>query len=68
MKKLKLGKYKHFKGKVYEVIGTAVHTETSEELIIYHDKNSLWARPKSMFLEEVDFNGKKVPRFKYIKE
>ncbi len=66
---MKLGKYKHFKGKFYEVIGLAKHSETQEELVIYYDENKqLWARPKSMFLEEIDkpeYNYK-GPRFIYI--
>lgn len=59
---MKLGKYKHFKGGEHEVIGIAKHSETLEELVIYKHDNSLWARPKKMFEEEV--NGE--PRFKYI--
>ena len=72
--KLKLGKYKHYKGKNYEVIGIARHSETLEELVVYRalysskefGDNSLWIRPLSMFKEMVDFNGKKVPRFELI--
>lgn len=71
---LKLGKYKHYKGKMYEVIGVARHSETLEELVIYKalcadkkfGKNSLWARPKKMFLEKVTVNNKKIYRFKHI--
>jgi len=52
---MKLGKYKHFKGKFYEVIELAKHSETQEELVIYYDEGKqLWARPISMFTEEVD--------------
>ena len=73
--KLKPGKYKHYKGKEYEVIGLARHGETLEKLVIYkavYDSkefgiNALWARPKSMFLENVAINNKKIPRFKYVK-
>jgi hypothetical protein len=66
---IKLGKYLHYKGKEYEVIGVAKHSETLEDLVIYkalYGEGDLWARPKSMFLEEVDVDGKKVSRFKYI--
>jgi len=66
---MKLGKYQHFKGNQYEVLGIAKHSETQEELVLYKaldDEGKLWVRPESMFLEEVDFNGKKVKRFKYI--
>lgn len=72
--KVKLGKYRHFKGKLYEAIGIARHSETLEEFVVYkalyHSKEfgdeALWARPKEMFLELVEVNGKKVPRFEYI--
>ena len=68
-KKIKLGKYKHFKGKEYEVIGIAKHSETLEEFVIYmalYGKKELWIRPKDMFLERVKQGGKLVPRFRYI--
>jgi hypothetical protein len=75
MKQVKLGKYQHYKGKFYKVIGTARHSETLEEMIIYKalyaskefGKNALWVRPKKMFLEFVVVDDKKVPRFKYIR-
>lgn len=68
---MKLGKYKHYKGNSYEVIGVARHSETLEELVVYralykhkvYGDNSLWVRPKTMFLENVIVNGKEVPRF-----
>jgi len=74
MTDLKLGKYQHYKGKFYEVIGVARHSETLEELVVYRalydskkfGKDSLWVRPKSMFLERVVVDGKEVPRFKYV--
>ena len=72
--KIKLGKYEHFKGKPYEVVGVARHSETLEELVVYKalynskdfGKNSLWVRPKKMFFENVTIEGKGVPRFKYL--
>ena len=67
---LKLGEYEHYKGKRYKVIGIAKHSETLEELVVYqklYDDLSLWVRPKKMFAEEVEVNGKKIPRFKFIK-
>jgi len=66
---IKLGKYRHYKGGEYEVIGVAKHSETTEEFVVYkalQDEGDLWIRPLKMFLEEVEFSGKKVPRFKYI--
>ena len=66
---LKLGKYRHYKGKEYEVIGVARHSETLEELVVYralYGNFCLWARPLIMFLEEVEIDGKKVPRFQYL--
>jgi len=65
----KLGKYKHYKGKEYEVIGVAKHSETLEKMVAYkalYGERGLWVRPLKMFLEEVEMNGKKVPRFKYV--
>lgn len=76
MGKIKLGKYQHYKGGCYQVIGVAHHSETLEELVVYRalynspefGENSLWVRPLKMFLESVEVNGQKVPRFKYIKQ
>ncbi|MDP2704418.1 MAG: DUF1653 domain-containing protein [bacterium] len=66
---LKLGKYKHYKGREYEMIGIATHSETMEELVIYralYGESKLWVRPKKMFAEKVEVNGKKVKRFKFL--
>lgn len=73
-KKMKLGKYKHYKGGMYEVLGVARHSETLEELVAYRalydseefGKNSLWVRPKGMFRESVEVDGKTVPRFEFL--
>lgn len=68
-KKLKLGKYRHYKGKEYEVIGVAKHSETLEELVIYralYGKHDLWARPLKMFIERISIDGKKLSRFEYV--
>lgn len=66
---LKLGKYRHYKGNEYEVIGVAKHSETLEELVVYralYGEHALWVRPKEMFSETVEVDGKKVPRFQLI--
>jgi len=69
-KVVKLGKYQHFKGKFYEVIGIAKNSENpEEEFVVYkalYDENQLWIRPKQMFLENVNVDGKVVERFKFI--
>ncbi|MES2315266.1 MAG: DUF1653 domain-containing protein [Patescibacteria group bacterium] len=66
-----LGKYRHYKGKDYQVIGVAIHTETDEELVVYkklYDDYGLRVRPLAMFMEEVEVGGQKVPRFKLYKK
>ncbi len=66
---IKLGKYRHFKGNEYEVIGTAKHSETQEELVVYralYGDHQLWTRPVKMFEETVIVDGVKKPRFAFI--
>ena len=63
------GKYRHYKGNEYEVIGTAIHSETLEELVIYrplYGEEKLWARPLSMWNEVVTVNGEDMLRFTKI--
>ncbi len=70
------GKYKHYKNKLYEVLGTAHHSETLEELVVYralymHEEfgeNALWVRPLKMFIETVEVDGNVIPRFQKIEE
>jgi hypothetical protein len=65
----KLGKYRHYKGKEYEVIGIAKHSETLEELVVYralYDEQQIWVRSLKMFLEEIEVDGKKIPRFSLV--
>lgn len=69
--KIKPGVYLHYKGKKYRVIGSAKHSETLEDLVIYETlyKNKLsklWVRPLKIFKEKVMVEGKMVPRFKYL--
>lgn len=70
---LSIGIYRHYKGKLYEVLGVARHSETLEELVLYKalyetefGKDSLWVRPKAMFLETVVVNSENVPRFAFV--
>ena len=67
--KIKAGRYRHFKGGEYEVLFTARHSESEEELVIYralYEEGEIWARPLPMFLECVIHEGKEVPRFTRI--
>ena len=68
---IRLGKYKHFKGKIYEAIAVAKHSETLEDYVVYkscYDNkiSQFWIRPLEMFLETVEYKGRKVSRFKFI--
>ena len=66
---IRLGKYRHFKGKEYEVIGLAKHSETLEEMVVYralYGEGGIWIRPASMWDEEVEKDGKKYKRFTFI--
>ena len=68
-KKIKTGKYRHFKGNEYEVFGVVRHSETLEEMVYYralYGECGEWVRPIKMFFEKVERDGKKVPRFTYI--
>jgi hypothetical protein len=61
-----LGRYRHYKGNFYEVLGVARHSETEEELVVYralYGEGGLWVRPKAMFLEEVAIGGQLTRRF-----
>jgi len=67
------GIYRHYKGKFYQVIGVGRHSETLELLVIYKalyenefGKDSLWVRPLAMFIEMVEVNGRRVPRFEPV--
>lgn len=68
---IKIGKYRHYKGNEYEVIGIAKHSETLEELVVYralYGDGQIWVRPLNNFVEEVEVEGKNVARFEYIGE
>lgn len=66
---IQTGKYRHYKGNEYEVIGVARHSEDESELVVYrtlYGDHSLWVRPLAMFIEDVEVDGKSVPRFAYV--
>ena len=68
---VKLGRYRHFKGNEYEVIGIAKHSETLEEMVVYralYNEGGLWVRPAAMWNETLERDGKTVQRFTYISE
>lgn len=68
---VRLGKYKHYKGNLYEVLGVAKHSETCEEYVVYkalYKEQELWIRPKEMFMEKIEKNGKWISRFEYVGE
>ena len=65
------GRYRHFKGNEYEVLGTAKHSETEEELVVYralYGEGGLWVRPVSMWNETVERDGKVFRRFTPVDE
>jgi len=71
MSEPRAGRYRHFKGGEYEVIGVARHSETQEPLVVYrplYDDSGLWVRPVAMFLEHVEHDGRRVPRFMWLGE
>ena len=65
----RLGRYRHYKGGEYEVIGVARHSETLEPLVLYrplYNDSGLWVRPYRMFFEEVELEGRRQARFAFI--
>ncbi|MCC2617890.1 DUF1653 domain-containing protein [Aestuariibacter halophilus] len=63
------GRYRHYKGNDYEVIGVATHSEDESQLVVYrpfYGERALWVRPLSMFTETVEVDGKSIPRFARI--
>ncbi len=66
---IRLGKYRHFKGGEYEVLGFATDSESLEEMVIYralYGAGGVWVRPAKMWTEEVEREGKICPRFTFI--
>lgn len=63
------GRYRHYKGNEYTVLGVARHSETLEELVVYRQEygdHGLWVRPKRMFMELVTVDGQQIPRFRCL--
>jgi len=68
---IKTGKYRHFKGMEYEVLGVAKHSETLAPMVVYralYGEGGLWVRPAEMWLEWVDREDYHGPRFQYVEE
>lgn len=71
MERIKLGKYRHFKGNEYEVLALATHSETGEDMVVYralYGERGVWVRPAVMWNDEITRDGKTLPRFTYIGE
>ncbi len=69
MDEFRPGRYRHFKGKEYELICTARHSETEELIVVYrplYGEGGVWVRPAAMWNELVERDGKRVRRFTYI--
>ena len=68
---IRIGKYRHFKGKEYRLLGIAKHSETLEPMVVYqalYGEMGLWVRPASMWTEHVERDGYSGPRFEYIEK
>ncbi|MBN50371.1 MAG: hypothetical protein CMN85_12625 [Spongiibacteraceae bacterium] len=68
---LPLGRYQHYKGGEYDIIGVARHSETDERVVVYrplYGEGALWVRPLDMFLETVVVAGEVIPRFRLISD
>jgi len=71
MHDLKCGRYRHYKGNHYVVLGVASHSETLEKLVVYqadYGDRGLWVRPLAMFLETVEISGEPKARFEFLDE
>jgi hypothetical protein len=71
MDTVRTGRWRHFKGNEYRVIGTALHSETMEPMVVYqalYGEGGLWVRPAAMWNETVERDGQRIPRFTFIGE
>lgn len=71
MSTIPAGRYRHYKGQHYVVLGVARHSETEEELVVYrqdYGDRGLWVRPLAMFLETVVIDGQPRPRFEFLEK
>ncbi|MBS3061860.1 MAG: DUF1653 domain-containing protein [Candidatus Diapherotrites archaeon] len=76
MAEIKKGLYKHYKGKLYEVLGEARHSETLEKMVVYkglydhpeYGKDTMWVRPKYEFLEKIQIGDRVYPKYEYLKK
>lgn len=70
MAEIQPGRYRHYKGNEYTVLGIARHSETLQELVVYrqeYGEHGLWVRPATMFAETVEIEGRAVPRFQLLR-
>ena len=68
---LPLGRYRHYKGGEYEVIGVVRHSETEEPLVLYrplYNDSGWWVRPFALFVEQIEIDGRLQPRFATVAE
>lgn len=71
MQEIRKGRWRHFKGMEYEVLGVATHSESGEPMVVYralYGEGGLWVRPASMWTETVEREGQTFPRFTYVGE
>lgn len=71
MEDIKIGKYRHFKGKEYQVLCLATHSETMEPMVVYqalYGERGIWVRPAAMWNEIIEWDGRKQSRFTYLSE
>lgn len=69
MQTIPIGRYRHYKGQVYSVVGFARHSETLETMVLYvplYGEGGYWVRPLAMFTELVNYEGQDVPRFSLL--